>query len=207
MDNVNIPVDPQPEKDKKFFSVPKVIFVILGLIVLVEIIYAVRTLTSNPSSPALPQSTAKPVVQLSEKKISLKIPKTIYQVNETVPVTVTLQTASEISGVDLIVRFDPKILEATPAGLIKGSILDEYPLLSVDTKQGLIAISGVSSLGGKGFKGIGQFATINFKTKMSGKTSLTIDFKKGSTADSNLVDVNTSKDILEQVDNLEFEVQ
>ncbi len=111
-----------------------------------------------------------------------------------------------VSGIDLIVHFDPKVLEAASGSLVKGKILDEYPYLSVDSKKGLISISGISS-SKNNFTGTGQFALINFKSKLPGKTSLSIDFKPGSTTASNLVDVATSKNILEQVNNLELNIQ
>lgn len=192
-------------KIKKFFSLPKIVFVILGIIVLAELVYAVRVLTSPP--PPAPLLVSKTIISKSAAKISLNTVKTHFSVNEVVPVSVMIDTGSfAVNGADVIVRFDPKILEATKAGLIKGKILDEYPLISVDASKGLISISGISSLN-KSFKGIGQFALINFKVKLSGSTSLIIDFQKGSTTDSNLVESNELKDILEIVDNLELNIK
>ncbi|MDO8573848.1 MAG: cohesin domain-containing protein [Candidatus Daviesbacteria bacterium] len=209
MDSLNVQVNDQLNKQfsgktKKFFTGPKIIFLILGLVLLIEVIYAVRVLTSN-SPPPLPQKTT---VQPPVGKISLNAPKTSYKINEAVPVSVLIDTAGyAVGGVDLIVRFDPKILEASVSGLVKGTILEEYPAMSVDSVKGLISISGISSTQ-NGFTGKGQFATLNLRAKASGKTSLTIDFNgKGQTADSNLVESATSKDILETVNNLEVNVQ
>ncbi|MBI2329984.1 hypothetical protein HYU94_01190 [Candidatus Daviesbacteria bacterium] len=188
--------------NKKPFPTIKVIFAILGLILLGEVIYAVIVLKSPVAAPPpAPTTVSQPTVG----RISLDAPKTKYQLAEIIPVSVMIDTGSNtIDGVDFIVKF-PKILEATQGGLIKGTILDEYPLMSVDASKGLISISGVNSTGG--FKGIGQFAVINFKAKKTGQSSLIVDFQKDSTIDSNLVETDTSKDILEQVDNLEIEVQ
>lgn len=189
---------------KTFFSGHKIVFAILGAILLIEIIYAVRFLTSPVTTPP---PAGKAGTQSSVGKISLTSPKTNYKVMESIPVSVMIDTAGHIvDGVDLIVRFDPKILEATATGLIKGKILDEYPLVSLDAKQGLISISGISSLK-TGFAGTGQFAALNLKARVPGVTSLTIDFKEGSTTDSNLVETSTSQDILQQIDNLELNIQ
>lgn len=194
MDNLNV----------KRFSVPKIIFTILGLILLVELVYVARVLFTPPSPPA---RSASPSIQVPAGTISLNTPQTTFNVNEVVPVSVMVDTGNhKVSGVDVIIRFDPKILEATKAGLIKGRLLDEYPLVSVDAKQGLISISGISSLQ-NGFKGKGIFALINFKAKMPGSTPLIIDFENGSTTDSNLVEADSSKDILETVSNLELNIQ
>lgn len=198
--------DLNKQKFKSFLTVPRIIFLVLGIIILVEVVYAVRVLTSRFPVPSLFLPTGN-VVQKTIGKISLNVPKTSFNAAETIPVSVIIDTGSNtISGADLIVRFDPKILEATPEDLVRGKIFDGYPVMSVDAKKGLISISGINSLK-NGFKGSGQFALINLKAKAQGKTTLTIDFKKGSTTDSNLVEVNSSKDVLESVDNLELNIQ
>lgn len=188
---------------KNFFSGPKIIFVILGIIILAEVIYAVKVL----NSPTPPPPARRSAVVTSSGKISLNVSKRSYAVNEVVPVSVTLDSGGRnLAGADLIIQFDSKILEATPGSLTKGSIFDEYPLLSVDMKKGLLSVSGINSLR-NGFKGVGQFVYVNFKAKAKGNTSLIIDFKKNSTSDSNLVETGTSKDVLEVVNNLELSVQ
>lgn len=201
MDNLNV---------KKFFPGPKIIFLILGLILLAEVIFAVRIFITPLPSPPPDGRAGAPVVKqtvLSGGKISLKAPKASFGAKEAVPVSVIINTGEHIiNGADVIVRFDPKILEATSGGLIKGTIFDEYPAMSVDNAKGLISVSGISSLQ-SGFKGQGQFALINLRVRALGKTTLTVEFTKGSTADSNLVETSTSKDILEAVDNLEVEVK
>lgn len=211
MENTNIPLNNQlnnnvPGKGKKGFSGPKIIFIILGIIILVEVVYAIRVLATPVPPPSQP--VPEKIVEKTAGKISLNVPKTSLAVNEAVPVSVVVDTGGyEVDGVDVVVSFDPKVLEASKAGLVKGEIFDEYPLQSVDASKGLIYISGVNS-SKTGFKGTGQFAVINLKAKGAGKASLTIDFvRKGATTDSNLVEMGTSKDILETVDNLELSVQ
>lgn len=193
----------KPNKLKEFFSLPKIIFLSLGIIVIIELIYAVRTLSlSAPSQPS-----ASPIVKSTTAKISLNAAKTTFRVNEVVPVTVAIDTGGRsIDGVDLIVQFDPETLEITKAGLEKGDIIDEYPLMSVDVDSGLVSISGISNLGGS-FAGKGEFATLNFKAKQAGSTSLTVNFEKDTTTASNLIEINTSKNILEEVDNLEITIE
>lgn len=207
MDNLNTQVYNQenPKKAKTFFSLPKLIFLVLGMILLIEVIYAVRTLNAPVAAPA-PQPSQKAIVAQTGGKISLSTPKTNLRISEAVPVSVIVNTGGhEVDGVDLIVHYDPKVLEATPAGLIKGKIFNEYPLLAVDSNKGLISISGVSTKGN--FKGAGVFASLNFRAKALGKASLIIDFKKGSTTASNLVEMSSSKNILEEVNFLELNVK
>lgn len=205
MDNINVQVFSQ-EKPTKFLSLPKIIFIILGLIVLVEVVYAVKVLITPSPAPVISLSK-QTAIQKGVSKISLTTSKATFNINKVVPVAVMVDTGNRsISGADLIVRFDPKILDITSSGLVKGAIFNEYPLISADSKTGMITISGISNEK-SGFKGTGQFAMINFKAKSAGKASLTIDSKKGSTANSNLVDIDTSKNILETVDNLEITIQ
>jgi len=185
---------------------PKIIFIILGMIVLAEVVYAVRVLTLPVSTS--PPPARKVTAQKTAGSISLNASKTNLKVNETVAVSVMVDTGGHtVNGIDLVVSFDPKVLEITQTGLIKGKIFDEYPLLSADAKKGLISILGISS-SNTGFKGNGEFAIINIKAKTAGKASLLIDFKgKGDTRDSNLVETNGSEDILERVNSLELIVQ
>lgn len=191
------------DKFRNFLTIPKIIFAILGIVILVELIVVVRTLISPVSAP-LPEP--KTSIE-SVGKISLSTPSQNLRIGETVPVWVAVDTGGKsISGADLILKFDPKILEATTGAVIKGKIFDEYPLVSVDAKKGLISISGIDNLNNS-FNGVGQFAMINFKTKILGKTVLVVNFEKGATAASNLVEATTSENILETVDNLELEIR
>lgn len=190
---------------KRFFSVPKIIFIVLGVILLAEVIYAVKVLSSPTPTPPLPKKPA--VTSKALAKISLTIPKADFKAKDVIPVSVTVDTGEKaVDGMDLIIRFDPNVLEASSGGIVKGKIFDDYPASSVDSKKGIISISGISNLNNS-FKGVGQFAVINLKAKSSSKTFLTIDFQKGATVDSNLVETGTSNDILEAVENLELNIR
>lgn len=190
---------------KRKLPLSKVLFAILAIILLAEVVYAVRVLTSPPPPP--PQQ--RPVESKKEVggKISLTAPKNSFAVNESVPVAVVIDTGTKrVDGMDVIVRFDPKTLEASTAGLVKGKIFDDYPEAAVDAKLGVVSISGISSLASS-FQGTGQLALVNFKAKAKGKTSLVIEYQKGATTDSNMVETGTSKDILEGVGNLDLEIR
>ncbi len=195
--------DNQINTPTKFSWGPKLIFIILAGVILVEIIFAVRTLT-KPLPPTPPPSK---VTSSSKATISLAADKKIYQVGETIPVNVQIDTSGKkTDGTDLLLHFDPKALDASPAAIIKGTIYGEYPVTTVDTKNGIISISGISSLS-KEYSGTGLFATINFTAKTKGQTSILVDFTPNLTTDSNIVETGTGKDILEQVANLSLTIQ
>lgn len=214
MDNFNTNIYSRPinndrmDKVKKFLTVPKIIFLVLGIIILVEIIYAIRIFVSPSPAPVSLLSTTQSENKKTGGNILLSASQTSIKVNETVPVSVTLDTGGhEISGTDVIIRYDPKIIETTSEGLIKGKIFNEYPVASVDNKKGEIVISAFTNIG-KGFEGTGQLVSFNLKAKTAGKAILSIDFGNlPSTTDSNLMEASTSKDILESVNNLELNIQ
>lgn len=190
------------DNQKKWFTFsPKIIFVILGAIILLEVIYAIGVLRSPASplpEPALPQEAA----------IILSSSKDQYKIGETVPVLVQVDTGSRATdGVDLVLNFDPKVLEASAGALVKGAVYPEYPQMKTDAKLGQIQISGISGLQGRSFKGRGNFAAINFKAKAVGDANLTINFSPGKTDDSNVVEAISGNDILETVSNLTVKVQ
>lgn len=199
----NLPDNPQ--KAKKFLSHPKIIFAILGAIILFELIYAVKVLNTPVASQS--QKKTQAAVKTSGGTISLNSAKTSYKVKEQVSVTIGVETGGKVvGGADVIIHFDPKVLEATPSAILEGKIFGEYPLKSVDNKNGLISISGITT-SGEGFTGLGEFATLNLRAKAVGNTSLTVEYQKNSTTDSNLVEAATSKDVLENIRNLQLTVQ
>lgn len=186
---------------KRFIFSPKIVFIILGAVILVEIIYAIVTLRSPvslPPEPTLPMEAA----------IILSSPKDQYKVGENVAVLVQVDTGSRATdGVDLLLNFDPKVLEASTGAIAKGAIYPEYPQMKIDAKLGQIQISGISGLQGRSFTGKGTFAIINFKAKAAGDASLTVDFSPGKTDDSNVVEAISGNDILESVTDLTLTVQ
>ncbi len=212
MDNftANVYNAPTPPPKKNFLGLkftPKIIFIILGIVVLVEVVIAVRNLTSPVSTPLFQTNTNVSQAVSGEAKISLVVSKNNFKTGDIIPVSVVIDTAGRlINGVDLIIQFDPKIVDATDKDIIKGNLFDDYPMATVDSVKGLILISGISNAQ-KGIKVSGQFIVVNLKAKAPGKTSLTIDFEKGTTTHSNLVEQSTLSNILEKVDNLEIEIK
>lgn len=186
--------------NKKWFQTWRIIYPILGIVVIVELIWGLKTLlTPLPKSPAQVQK----VSPISGAQIFLLSSKTTYKIGDQIPVTVKISTGGHTtSGTDLILTFDPKVLEVSPTAFNRGKIYNDYPLVSSDSKAGIVRISGVVSTAKGAFGGIGELGVINFKAKASGETALTVDFKRGQTNDSNVISIKTNEDILEKVSNL-----
>ncbi len=184
-----------PKPARKFFSF-KIIFIILGIIVVIELIFGVRSLFQG-SSP-IPTGA----------KIILESAKQSAAVGEVVPVTVKIDTAKKSTdGVDLILHFDPKVLELKESDITPGTIYPDFPLRNVDQSAGIIRVSAIASLSGQGFSGEGVLVTLQFSAKASGKSAISVEFSEGQTADSNIVESGVGMDLLKEVKNLEVTIK
>ncbi len=185
-------------------NLTKIIFGVLGLIILIELIIGFRTLTAGRSQSVLvPQ-----ILSMSDPKIVINPARSNVSIGQTVEVKALVITGGKSTdSTDLILRYDPKFLEASSSSVIKvGQIYQDYPVAVVDPGLGEIAVSGVTPPKGQPFVGIGTLATFYFKALQNGKTALTVDFQKGATAESNVVLSGSSKDILGEVINAEISI-
>ncbi len=205
MDNFNVS-NFNTDTPQKKISLPKIIFIILGVVLIAEVIYAGWSLIPKSAGTPLPVQSNSNVEQ-SVSRISLTAPEQSFQVGDVIPVLVSIDSGGKnISGVDLIVQYDPEFLEITNEDLEVGQALDEYPFKSVDPEQGLVSISGITSLGND-FSGAAEFAALNFRAVSPGQTVLSVNFEKGSTVASNLVEVTSAQNILEETDDLELIIE
>lgn len=202
---VYTPPNTEVKPGNQWFKSWRIIYPILGLVLIVEIIWGFKTLLTP-----LPKPLAQKLQPIKGAAILLitHSNKTIYKVGETIPVVVRVSTGGHAtSGTDLILHFNPKILEASQTAFVKGEIYTDFPLINVDGKLGIIKVSGAAPTLKKGFNGGGDLGVINFKAKATGTTTLTIDFKKGQTNESNVMEVTESKNVLEKVESLQITVQ
>lgn len=184
------------------------LFILLGVVIVVEIVWAGWTL-SKPASTPLPVTTT-PQTKKSLTAISLKADKTSIKVGDTVSVSVNISSDKLTVGTDLYISFDPKLFSVQTVGtdkapLIVGNIYPSYPLNTLDLKSGKIAASGITQNPG-GVLANGMFGTIVFKAKAAGQTKIIIDFTPSSTTDSNVTELSTAQDVLDKVDNLELTI-
>lgn len=188
---------------KKWYQTWRIIYLILGIVVIVELIWGFKTLVAP-----LSKSQVQKLQSITGAKILLISPTTNFKVGDRIPVEINVFTGGHnASGVDLVLHYDPKFLGITPANFNRGNIYNDYPLVDVDDKNGVIRISGIASTSKSGFNGAGDLGVMNFTAKVTGKTAVTVDFKKGVTTDSNVVDAQTNEDILGQVTNLNITIK
>lgn len=181
----------------------KWIFIIIGIVVAVEIIWAVKSLNKNIPLPVV--ADPPKVASIQNASIILTVPKTTYKVGEKIPVSINIDSTKATDGTDVILTYNPSLLKVTVPVAV-GTIYDDYPLNSVDEKTGKVSISGISSTpDGKIVQGV--FGTATFIAKALGKTIISVDFTKGSTTDSNVTETKSAKDLLGKVGNVEVEIK
>lgn len=158
-------------------NLPKKIFAILiislGLLVLSPVGALAATFSLSPSSGSTVSGTFDVTLSLTDL------------------------AGKEVSGIDVYLNYEPSKLEAQSIGVSSG-IFNDYPVKTIDSTTGQIAISGAAS----SFTPVtteGTIATITFKAlATSGSTTLDFDYTPGSTTDSNIVESGTSTELLTQ---------
>lgn len=197
--------------EKFFKDNKKLLYVILGLIILVELIAAYFYLVlPTQKEKQLPLPAPAKVATTS---LFLAPASGNYQLGESFDVSVNLDTDKvKTVGVDLVITYDKNKLEVVDSDIKKvgtqiqeGSLYDTYPANLVDEKNGKINFGSNASPGKPPFSGSGSFAVIKFKSKGVGTAKVTIDFTPGVTTDSN-VTTSDSKDILAKVENATFTI-
>lgn len=187
----------------------KNIFIILGVVILAEVLWASWTLF-RPTPPSPTQTAIAPVVKLKPTTVSLVSEKISLKKGEKITVSVNISSNSKTDGVDLVITYDPKLLSVETIGqtkqpVIAGTIYNDYPLNSLDQALGRITVSGITDVPG-GVLADGLFGSLVFVGKNFGSAKISLDFSPGSTADSNVTETGTGKDVLEKVESLEINI-
>lgn len=181
------------------FLTRKNIFMVLGAVITVEVIWAALSLVKSPA----PTNETIKLTVVKAPTISLLSSKTSLKVGEKVTVDINFSSGKKVDGADILINYDPKILSAQP--VIKGTIFPDFPVSKVDEKSGRITVSGITDQRG-GVLANGLFGSVEFSAKAAGTARISLEFTPLSTADSNLTESGTGKDILEKVSDLEVTI-
>lgn len=189
------------------FSGYRWIFTLLALALIVELIWALKTLGGNTTViPSLPVLTNTPQEIVTQNgSITLSVSQTIFKVGDKIPVSINIDSIKATDGADVIINYDPKLLTVSKIAEV-GKIYDDYPLNVFDNAAGKISISGISS-NPSGAVAKGLFGTVILEAKAPGKTQISVDFVKNGTTDSNIIETKTSKELLGRVGNVEVEIK
>ncbi|MFA5933358.1 MAG: cohesin domain-containing protein [Microgenomates group bacterium] len=180
------------------------------IIIGAEGVWAYQAINKQNQNQPTATSTSTSVAQTGNSNtISLTSPKTQFKIGEVVPIGINIDSNKMTAGADLIIHYDANLLSLasnaskTPVSL--GNLYDEYPINSVDEKNGVITVSGITNkVGGVVPKGL--FGTIIFQAKAAGKAKIFLEFAPKRTNDTNLIDSKTSDDVLEEVKNLDITI-
>lgn len=185
---------------RRFFTF-KILILTLVLLGAIEGFYLFKSYSAStiPPPPQVEGIKGGEIVLLSSKD-TLKI-------NEGVRVTIKISTGGRPTrGSDVILKFDPDYLEGATSSIYKSRVYPEFPQVSLDNKSGILKISAVSPESNVTFNGVGTLAFLDFKAKKAGKTTISIDFEKNKTGDSNIIEAGSSNDILEKVNELNLNI-
>ncbi len=186
----------------------KVILAVLAIIVIGELIWAGITLTKGnktniPVVDNLTRTTTQPA------RIILQSDKAGLKIGEQVKVDILVDTGGKATdGTDVILNFDPKTLSVVTASVSAkpvsvGTIYTSYPKNSQEPDK--VLLSGISGVGSS-FSGQGLLGSVTFKALAAGLTTVAVDFRLGSTTDSNMIETGTVTDVLTEVKNLSLTI-
>lgn len=182
---------------------PRLIFLVLGLVILIEVVFVANAISQNPPPPK--KSTSK---SISDAQIALVSDQKNLKLGENLQAQIKLTTGGHpTSGTDVVLKYDPAFFNVLPSSVKAGKIYPDYPIADIDTESGTIRVSGIAGITTKGFNGVGILATVNLTTKKTGNTKISFEYKKGSTADSNVIGVADSTDLLGKVTDLEVNIR
>ena len=181
----------------------KWVLIIVGVVLVVEIIWIFKFAGQSATLPVA--ANPENISDQPMASIILSVPKTTFQVGEKIPVSINIDSIKATDGTDLVLIYDPSLVNAADSVAV-GTIYSDYPLNASDNTAGKISVSGISSDPlGKVARGV--FGTATFEAKAPGKVKIAVDFTKGSTIDSNIIETKTTKDLLGKVGNVEVEIK
>ena len=185
--------------NKSFNDKKALVFVAVSALIVVELVWGINYLKTvpQPAAPAKAESGALLGFSPAQK---------IVRVGEEFEVKLILDTKGvATSGTDVIISYDPKVVEIPQVR--PGLLYQKYPVNEVDTAGGKIGFSAIATPP-KPFSGKGTLAYLKLKVLKAGTVTLSIEFVKGETTDSNVVQARSGgKDILDKVINAYYSVK
>jgi hypothetical protein len=186
-----------------------IIVSVISAATLFELLWGVSYLSST--SLPLKKSQAEEGAALS-----LNPAQKALEVGEEFEVRLDLNTNGiKTSGVDAIINYDPSLVEILDADgnaqngvqIRPGLLFPQYPVNEVDEAAGRIGFSA-AALPPNSFAGQGTLAYIKLRALRPGTAALQIEFKKGGTADSNVVEAGSrGDDVLDKVINALYSIK
>ncbi len=185
--------------NKSFNNKKALIFVAVSFFVVVELVWGINYLKNLPQPTAPTQAETGALLGLSPAQKTVKP-------GEEFDVELTLDTKGvETSGTDVIINFDPTLVQIL--NVRPGLLYQEYPVNEVDSASGKIGFSAITTPP-KTFSGKGTLAYLKLKALKTGAATFSIEFEKGGTTDSNVVQAGSGgRDVLDKVINAYYSIK
>lgn len=171
-----------------------------GLLVLVlSLGVAILTVTSRNNAPSSQNVTTKATEANASLSLTPNDATYTYTPGQTYNLGIILDSAGiSVDGADVVINFDPTLAQVVDSKVSTTTLLEQYPLNSVDNIKGLIRFSGLT-FNSKPLTGI--MGTFKFRPLGKGEVNFTFDFTPGATTDSNIAEHATAQDVLKTVTN------
>ncbi len=172
---------------------------IVSFFVVAELVWGINYLKTVPQPSAPVEAETGALLGFSPAQKAVKV-------GEEFEVELTLDAkGTGTSGTDVIVDYDPTVIEVL--NVRPGLLYQKYPLNEVDAVSGKIGFSGVNEPP-KTFSAKGTLAYLRLRGLKAGTATLAIEFTKGETTDSNVVQVGgVGKDVLDKVVNAYYSIK
>lgn len=188
----------------------KIGIVVLVLVILLVGILIIRQQRKPTESITTSNTTSQADINYEEATPTIikEIPIGVYSIElEPKNIKIGEQTIASISftakdknvtGTDIVLRFNPEFLEAGK-DIVTSDSFSDYPRVEANNKDGLVKVTGFSPVNGSVEDRTVNVFTVKFKGKKAGSTKISFDFELGKTNMTNIVEKGTSKNILGQV--------
>lgn len=184
----------------------KIFIALLAVVIIGELAWAGYTLTRPiPAAETGQPPFIAPAPSVPPMAAIALMGPTEATVGARIKVEVQIATTEQTDGADVILKYDPKVLQAMIINT--GAIYPEYPIKTIDAAAGTISISGVSGTTAAAFSDQGIFGNIEFKALRAGQTVVAVVYTAEATIDSNVLGSKAEKDILNKVQDLTINIR
>lgn len=184
----------------------RIFIALLAVVIVGELAWAGYTLTRPvPASENAQPVFIAPVPSVPPMAAIALTGPVEATVGARIKVEVQIATTEQTDGADVILKYDPKVLQAMTINT--GTIYPEYPIKTIDAVAGTISISGVSGTVATAFSDQGIFGNIEFKALRAGQTVVAVVYTAEATVDSNVLGSKAEKDILNKVQDLTINIR
>ncbi|OGG02136.1 hypothetical protein A2W14_02735 [Candidatus Gottesmanbacteria bacterium RBG_16_37_8] len=192
-------------------DITKILIVVVILIVLLTGIFVVRKRGAKPfSEENIRTETNKEEVIPKENKntITFESDTETVTVGQEIEINLNFRAPGKnIFGSDVVLLFDPEYLVLGEEGIGASDFFATMPRKDIDSENGIIKVTAFDGLDEVLTEDDQPLFSVSFKAVKSGTTKVSLEYSKGETNTTTLVERQTSENILDSVDSLEIVIE